>query len=317
MARCSSTTATRRPGAGALPDAAADDVGVLRRRSAAPAELGLHPAGRVRGSGVLQRVWSNVLRLTFRDQLPESLWPAGGQRWMAVVDRPASPAAQPVVGRRVDRRCGGGPGHDPGQGDARGARRADAQSRAQPPSAGPGAGCTSSGWRTSRSVRAGWRAVRALFNRGPWAVGGGGASVDATNWDATHGYDVTSAPSMRMVVDLGDLERSRWVNLTGASGHVASGHYRDQTPLWVKGQTLPWAFDRAAVRKASKDHLVLEPTRTDPRPGPHAGRARGNQLRHSGSRAGARAGARRARWRRRSPGGRGRRGGRWAGPPRS
>ena len=50
------------------------------------------------------------------------------------------------------------------------------------------------------------------------------------------GTPSTSAPSMRMVVDLDDLDRSRWINLTGASGHVASGHYRDQTPLWVEGQ---------------------------------------------------------------------------------
>ena len=64
---------------------------------------------------------------------------------------------------------------------------------------------------------------------------------------------------MRMVVDLDDLDRSRWVNLTGASGHVASGHYRDQTPLWVRGETLPWPFGREAVRKAAEDRLVLEP----------------------------------------------------------
>jgi penicillin amidase len=65
---------------------------------------------------------------------------------------------------------------------------------------------------------------------------------------------------MRMVVDLDDLDRSRWVNLTGASGHVASKHYRDQTPLWVDGRTLEWVFRRDAVRKASEDELVLEPT---------------------------------------------------------
>ena len=91
-------------------------------------------------------------------------------------------------------------------------------------------------------------------------MGGGSASVDATNWDATKGYDVTSAPSMRMVVDLDDLDRSRWVNLTGASGHVASGHYRDQTPLWVNGQTLRLGVRPAAVDKATEDRLVLEPT---------------------------------------------------------
>ena len=83
--------------------------------------------------------------------------------------------------------------------------------------------------------------IETIFNRGPFEVGGGNAIVDATNWDATAGYHVTSAPSMRMVVDLDDLDRSRWINLTGASGHVASSHYRDQTPLWVRGETLPWA----------------------------------------------------------------------------
>jgi len=64
---------------------------------------------------------------------------------------------------------------------------------------------------------------------------------------------------MRMVADLDDLERSRWVNLTGASGHVASGHYRDQTSLWADGRTLPWVFGRAAVERVAEDRLVLEP----------------------------------------------------------
>jgi penicillin amidase len=107
--------------------------------------------------------------------------------------------------------------------------------------------------------RTGIGAVRALLNRGPFEVGGGGAVVDSTNWDVAKGYDVTSASSMRMVVDLDDLERSRWVNLTGASGHVGSGHYRDQTPLWVKGDTLAWASGRDAVRTAAQHRLVLEP----------------------------------------------------------
>jgi penicillin amidase len=103
--------------------------------------------------------------------------------------------------------------------------------------------------------------VRWIFNRGPFQVGGGDAIVDATSWDATKGYDVTSAPSMRMVVDLDDLDRSRWINLTGASGHAASPHYRDQTPLWVRGDTLPWPSTPSAVRKAADDTLRLRPTK--------------------------------------------------------
>src|SRR3990170_4779617 len=52
--------------------------------------------------------------------------------------------------------------------------------------------------------------VRAIFNRGAFEVAGGSASVNATSWNAVEGYEVTSAPAMRMVVDLDDLERSRW-----------------------------------------------------------------------------------------------------------
>ena len=101
--------------------------------------------------------------------------------------------------------------------------------------------------------------VRRIFNRGPFRVGGGEAIVDATAWDAARGYEVTSAPSMRMVVDLDDLDRSRWVNLTGESGHAASSHYRDQTTLWLAGRTLPWASSPEAVRAATDRTLVLEP----------------------------------------------------------
>ena len=44
-------------------------------------------------------------------------------------------------------------------------------------------------------------------------------------------YDVTAAPSMRMVVSLADFDDSRWINLTGVSGHAFDRHYTDQTDL--------------------------------------------------------------------------------------
>ena len=55
-------------------------------------------------------------------------------------------------------------------------------------------------------------------------------------------YDVTTVPSMRMVVPLDDLDAARWINLTGASGHAYDDHYTDQTELWADGETLPWVF---------------------------------------------------------------------------
>jgi penicillin amidase len=105
--------------------------------------------------------------------------------------------------------------------------------------------------------------VNSIFNRGPFKVGGGGGIVDATSWDATKGYDVTAVPSMRMVVDLGNLDRSRWIQLTGNSGHAFHDHYLDQAPLWAKGETLPWAFGHKAVAASTDDTLTLKPSGTD------------------------------------------------------
>ena len=101
--------------------------------------------------------------------------------------------------------------------------------------------------------------VERLLNRDGYMVGGGNAIVNATGWDAAEGYEVFWAPSMRMVVSLANLDDSRWVNLTGVSGHPGSGHYTDQTDLYVAGQTLPWAFSRSAVEDAAEDTLTLVP----------------------------------------------------------
>jgi penicillin amidase len=203
-------------------------------------------------------VWRNVLRLTFHDQLPESLWPDGGERWVAVVSN---------LLRKPNDQWWDDAGTDNVVEDrdtilAR-AMRAARDELTRKISISPRQ------WTWGRLHHldlenqslgeSGVGLIETIFNRGPFEVGGGNAIVDATNWDATTGYHVTSAPSMRMVVDLDDLDRSRWVNLTGASGHVASSHYRDQTPLWVRGETLPWPFGREAVRKAGEDRLVLEP----------------------------------------------------------
>ncbi|WP_030882863.1 penicillin acylase family protein [Streptomyces sp. NRRL S-1868] len=101
--------------------------------------------------------------------------------------------------------------------------------------------------------------VQWLLNRGPWDLGGGEAAVNATGWNAAGGYDVTWVPSMRMVVDLSDLDNSRWINLTGASGHAYNEHYTDQTDKWAKGELLKWPSSEKAVKKAAEDEMALTP----------------------------------------------------------
>ncbi|MFJ6725771.1 penicillin acylase family protein [Streptomyces sp. NPDC091281] len=98
-----------------------------------------------------------------------------------------------------------------------------------------------------------------ILNRGPWKLGGGEAAVNATGWNAAGGYEVVWVPSMRMVVNLADLDKSKWINLTGASGHAFSAHYTDQTDKWAKGELLDWSFSEKAVEDGTSDTLVLKP----------------------------------------------------------
>ncbi len=201
-------------------------------------------------------VWRELLADLFHDDLPEAAWPDGGDRWMAVVtdllEQPNDPwwddkRTEDVEETRDDIL-------------ARALREArDELTRRQ--------ALDPDEWTWGHLHRlrlhgpggAGPWPLRRLADRGGWELGGGPAAVDATAWDAAQGYAVTSAPSMRMVVSLADLDASRWISLTGVSGHPFHPHYTDQTDLWADGRTLPWPSTRDAVADAGQYVLTLEP----------------------------------------------------------
>lgn len=203
-------------------------------------------------------VWVELLALTFDDELSEASAPDGGSRWLEVVrthlDDPTSPwwddrgtvnvvetrdeiFTQALVKAREEltKKLG---------------READEwewgnlhRLTLKHPVLG------------GDSIPA---VVRGFVNPGAVRMGGGSSIVNATAWDASSGsFDVTSGPSMRMVVDLADLDRSTWVVVTGTSGHPASSHYTDQLDAWVAGEAFPWGFTEAAVTAAGKDTLTL------------------------------------------------------------
>ncbi|MGV9195439.1 penicillin acylase family protein [Microbacterium sp. MC2] len=102
--------------------------------------------------------------------------------------------------------------------------------------------------------------IEALFNRGPFPVGGGASVVDATGWVLASGsFETVTLPSLRMTVDLADLDASRWNNLTGASGHAFHPNYTDQTEAWQQNRQTPWLFDLDRLRDAATHTLVLTP----------------------------------------------------------
>lgn len=102
--------------------------------------------------------------------------------------------------------------------------------------------------------------IEALFNRDPIPVGGGTSVVDATGWTiGTGSFATVTVPSMRMTVDLADLDASRWNQLTGVSGHAFHPHYIDQVEAWQEARQTPWPFTLDAVRDAAAHTLTLTP----------------------------------------------------------
>jgi len=88
-----------------------------------------------------------------------------------------------------------------------------------------------------------------IFNLGPFPNSGSFFTVDNGPFDPTQPYAQTSHPSMRMVVDLSDLEATRVVYATGQSGQPFAPHWGDLTSLWLNGGYVTLRF--ATVRQGS------------------------------------------------------------------
>lgn len=202
--------------------------------------------------------WRNLLEGTFHDELPEEDWPTGGDRWFEVVrqlwDDPEDPWWDDVTTADVVET------RDMVVAAALYDARDDlTRLLAKEPEE----------WEWGRLHKlelehatfgaSGIGPIEMIFNRGPIRVGGGSSIVSATSWDAAEGYEVTAVPSMRMVVDMGDLDGSSWVHLTGQSGHPYHANYVDQVDLWRDGRQLSWAWTPAAVDAATAHRLVLAP----------------------------------------------------------
>lgn len=61
----------------------------------------------------------------------------------------------------------------------------------------------------------------------------------AYGWKRGSSFTITNCSVFRQVLDMSDLEHSRWVIPGGASGRPGDPHYEDQLPLWAAGTLLP------------------------------------------------------------------------------
>ena len=101
--------------------------------------------------------------------------------------------------------------------------------------------------------------IEDLFNRGPFETSGGKSIVNATGWDVGVSFEVDWLPSMRMIVDMSNLNNSVTVHTTGQSGHAYHEHYVDMAPMWANIEYYPMWWDQDSIIKDSEGHLVLKP----------------------------------------------------------
>lgn len=92
--------------------------------------------------------------------------------------------------------------------------------------------------------------LSAWLDRGPYAWGGGPATVGRARFRYHRPFEVRSAATARVVAELSDPIRVRAIMPGGQSGHPASGQYADQLPRWLAGEldALPARWPESPAR---------------------------------------------------------------------
>jgi len=93
---------------------------------------------------------------------------------------------------------------------------------------------------------------------GPMAVGGSESTVMKATYRPSD-FRVTLGASVRLVIDVGDWDRSVWINAPGQSGDPRSVHYADLAPMWADGDYVPMAYSEPAVEAVTASRIVLVP----------------------------------------------------------
>ena len=207
--------------------------------------------------------FNSLMAATFHDDLPEAYWPSGGARnWVMLRQLLVQPESEwwdnkttPAVETRDDiLRQAWTAGYA-----ALEARLGPAASRWT--------------WGDLHTItfenetlgQSGMAAIEALFNRGPFPASGGTSIVNANSFDLAaddgeadgNAFAVRAGPSLRMIIDMGDLEGAQAIHSTGQSGHAYHPHSNSMIEDWRNVAYQPMLWSREQVEGGSR--LVLEP----------------------------------------------------------
>ncbi len=98
--------------------------------------------------------------------------------------------------------------------------------------------------------------ARSRFNVGPFERAGYEETVMATGGAD---FEQRTGASLRVIVDVGDWDRSVATNAPGQSGAPASPHFADLARLWAAGDYFPLPFSERAVQEHAETTLILAP----------------------------------------------------------
>lgn len=102
--------------------------------------------------------------------------------------------------------------------------------------------------------------LAAVFDRGPFPIGGDAHTIpQASSMPHDPLGHMLGSVTLKMAVDTGDWEASRWVLPGGQSGDPTSPHYDDQIPRFLAGAGIPIPWSPLAVEAATRSTLTLHP----------------------------------------------------------
>ena len=107
-------------------------------------------------------------------------------------------------------------------------------------------------------------ALDKTFNIGPFEVGGDQTSVNNTEYRFSDviekgKYNVVVGASMRMMLNMADIEHPVTINTTGQSGQPISKHYSDQARMWSYGDYKKNTMSELEMIDKKYELLILNP----------------------------------------------------------
>ena len=101
-------------------------------------------------------------------------------------------------------------------------------------------------------------ADRTALDIGPFPMGGSASTPMHAGYRPSD-FRVVAGASVRIVMDVGDWDRSVCIDAPGQSGDPRSPHYRDLAPLWAAGEYVPMLYSASAIDAAAEFRIQLLP----------------------------------------------------------